>query len=182
MALHWLPNELDSSDSGANECIERIRLGISASEFGYKTQALAAHVLLQLGYQIEAINQRGHPDIVALRDGREFRFEVEAEVTRPRPRKLTDADLSSLIAIPNVVGYYALAIYFPHPYWVLVPALKLVGRDLSYSNMLLEALSDRVYSTEWTREHLELLQNACRQIRLSTFGHLSQMALEGQRL
>ena len=166
----------------ASECIDRISSSISPSEFGYKIQVLAAHVLLRLGYRIDAVNRSGHPDIVAIRDKREFRFEVEAEATGPRLRKLTGADLASLTEVPNVIGYYALAISFPTPYWVLVPVSKLTGRDHPSPNILLEALSDKEYSAEWTREYIELLQDACRQIRLASFGDLSRMALSGRGL
>lgn len=166
----------------ASECIERIRTGISPAEFGYKIQALAAHVLLRLNYQVDEVNPSGHPDIVATKDGREFRFEVEAEVIGPRPRKLTDADFAMLTETSNVVGYYALAISFPKPYWVLVPATKLIRRNFPSSNMLLEALSDKAYSEEWTYEYVRLLHSACRQIRLASFSGLSKMAMEGHRL
>ncbi len=166
----------------ANECIERIRSDISPSEFGYKIQALAAHVLLRLNYRVDEVNPSGHPDIVATKNGREFRFEVEAEVTGPRPRKLTDADFAMLTETSNVVGYYALAISFPKPYWVLVPAKKLIRRNFPSSNMLLEALSDKAYSEEWTYEYVRLLHSACRQIRLASFSYLSQMAIAGHRL
>ena len=166
----------------ASECIERIRSSVSPGEFGYKIQALAAHVLLRLGYRIEAVNRAGHPDIVAVRDGRELRFEVEAEASGPRPRQLTDADFASLLETPNIVGYYALTISCPKPYWVLVPASKLVRRTLPGANMLLEALSDKEYSAEWTREYVGLLQSACRQIRLASFSDLCKMALEGHGL
>ena len=170
------------TDSNAKECIERIYSSASSGEVGYKVQALAAHVLLRLGYQIKEVNHSGHPDIVAIRDGREFRFEVEAEVTGPRLRKLTEADLASLMEGPNVVGYYALAISSPEPYWVLVLASELAIRNSPSSNVLLEALSDREYSAEWTREYVRLLQNACQKIRLTPFSKLSCMALEGNPL
>ena len=166
----------------ASECIERIRSSVSAVEFGYKIQAVAAHILLRLGYRIEAVNRAGHPDIVAIREGREFRFEVEAEAFGPRPRQLTAADFASLTEAPNIVGYYALAISFPKPCWILVPASKLVRRTRPSANMLLEALSDKEYSAEWTREYVRLLQNACRQIRLASFSDLCKMALEGHGL
>ena len=166
----------------AIECIERIRSGISAVEFGYKIQALAAHVLLRLDYRIEAVNRAGHPDIVAIRGEREFRFEVEAEAFGPRPRQLTAADFASLIETPNIVGYYALTISFPKPYWVLVPASILACRTRPSANMLLEALSDKEYSAEWTREYVGLLQDACRQISLASFSDLCKMALGGQKL
>ena len=168
--------------SGASECIERIRSGISPAKFGYKIQALAAHVLLRLSYRVDEVNHSGHPDIVATKDGREFRFEVEAEVTGPQPRRLTEADLDSLTKAPDVVGYYALAISFPTPYWVLVSASRLVNRNFPSSNMLLEALSDKAYSAEWTYEYVRLLHSACRQIKLASFSDLSQMALAGHGL
>ena len=173
---------MDSSgDAQATECIEHIRHSVSSSEFGLKIQALAAHVLLRLGYEISAVNQYGHPDIVAVRNGNEVRFEVEAEAGSPRLRQLTDADFESLIGVRNATGYYALAISFPKPYWVLVPASKLVGRPPS-PNILMEALSDATYSEEWTREYVGLLKDKCRLIRLMVFSDLSRMALDGQGL
>ena len=154
---------------------------VPPNEFGYRVQGLAAHVLIGMGYQIGAVNQSGHPDIVAVKDGMEFRFEVEAEVGRPRLRQLTDADFSSLTEVPNAVGYYALAISVPTPYWVLVPALKLIDRPPS-PNILFEALSDKEYSAEWTREYIKLLDGACRRIGLASFADLRQMALNGRRI
>ncbi len=167
-----------NGDRRPTECVERIRSGITSGEFGYKVQALAAHVLLRLGYRIEAVNQSGHPDIVAIRDDVEFRFEVEAEVGRPRPRKLTDDDFASLMEVPDGFGWYALAISFPKPYWVLVPASKLYSRTRPTSNILLEALSDKIYSAEWTSEYLRLLNTSCRRVTLADFRKLSKLALE----
>ncbi len=164
----------------SRECIERIRAGISDEAFGYKVQALAAHVLLRLGHQIGAVNQSGHPDIATTKDGREFRFEVEAEAKRPRLRKLTNADFASLLEVTDGAGYYALAVSFPKPRWVLVPVIKLVGRTRASPNMLLEALSDKDYSHEWTREYQHLLHDACRQIRMASFGTLCEMAITGR--
>ena len=163
----------------AIECVERIRSSSSESAFGYKIQAIAAHVLLRLGYRITAVEHQGHPDIIAIKDGREFRFEVEAQATGPRPRRLTDADFTALTGTPIVVGYYALAISFPEPTWVLVSASKLVDRTRPCPNELLKALSDEQYSAEWTREYVSLLQGACRRIMLASFDDLRQMALAG---
>ena len=89
-------NTDDQVTSRARECVGQLLSTMTASEFGYKVQVLAAHVLSRLGYGIDAINQSGHPDLVAAKDGREFCFEVEAEVERPRMRWLTEADLKSL--------------------------------------------------------------------------------------
>ena len=147
----------------ASGCIENLRLSVSSLEFGYKVQALAAHVLLRLDCRVEEINRSGHPDIVATRGIEELRFEIEAEVVGSRPRQLGDDDFASLIKMSGVIGYFALAISFPTPRWILVPAERLVGRKPS-SNVLLEALSDRDFSEAWTYEYINLLSEECRRI------------------
>ena len=163
------------------ECINSIRNSISATEFGYKIQALAAHVLLRLGCEITAINQFGHPDIIAINDGKELHIEVEAEVGNPRLRQLTEADFQSLLNIRNVTGYYALAISVPKPYWIVAPVKDIVGRQ-PIPNILMEALSDAVFSEEWTREYVAMLRDKCQLIKMASFRTLSAMALAGRPL
>ena len=165
----------------ASECIEDMRLSVSPTGFGYIVQALAAHILLRLDYQVTAINQIGHPDVVAARGGQELRFEVEAEVGRPRSRQLADEDFASLIDSSDAVGYFALAISFPTPRWVLVPAERLLRRKSS-PNVLLESLSDRDFSDAWTFEYLNLLNDQCHRIRRVSFPMLRASALAGRGL
>ena len=165
----------------ATDCIEQMRLSVEPSELGYKVQALAAHVLLRLDCQLREINQYGHPDIVATRGPEELRFEIEAEVSGPRLRQLTDEDFPSLIDSTGAVGYYALAVSFPTPRWIVVPAYRLKGRRPS-SNVLLEALSDRDFSDAWTFEYLNLLHKECRRIRRASFATLCAEAMAGRGL
>ena len=165
----------------AAACIEDIRLNVRAAEFGYKIQALAAHVLLRLSFQIHAINPSGHPDIVATRGTERYHFEIEAEVGRPRSRRLHDEDFASLVGVPGVLGYFALAIGFPTPRWVLVPAERLQSRNPS-PNVLLESLSDKALSDAWTTEYQELLSKECRGILESSFATLCERALTGNGL
>lgn len=165
----------------ASECIEELRLSISSAEFGYRVQAFAAHVLLRLDCRIREINQLGHPDIVAIRGPKELRFEIEAEVSGPRPRQLTDEDFASLLNSSGTGGYFALAIAFPTPRWIVVPAERLRGRRPS-SNILLEALSDRDFSDAWTSEYLKMLNDQCRRIQRASFAALCERALSGRGL
>ena len=165
----------------ASAYIEDMRLNVSPAEFGYKVQALAAHVLLRLNYRVEKINQSGHPDIIVSRSMEELRFEIEAEVSGPRPRKLTDEDFASLIDLSGAIGYYALAISFPTPRWVVIPAERLKNRKPS-SNVLLEALSDRSFSAAWTFEYLKLLNEEGRRIQRASFTTLCERALAGRGL
>ena len=165
----------------ASDCIDSLHLSVSSGEFGYKIQALAAHVLLRLNFGVEEINRSGHPDIVATRGMRKLHFEVEAEVARPRLRKLTDDDFDALTELPGGVGYFALAIGFPIPRWVVVPAERLKDRRPS-SNVLLEALSDAEFSNAWTYAYIDLLNRECRRIRRTSFRELCERALEGRGL
>ena len=166
----------------AKDCVDRLLSESTAVEFGYKMQALAAHVLLRLGYRIKEVNQSGHPDITAFRDGSEYRFEIEAQVSYPRPRQLEAADIESLADVPDGFGYYALAISFPKPYWVVVPVFKLADRKHPSSNVLLEALSDKQYSAEWTAEYWDMLSASCHEITITSFSRLSELAVSGNRL
>ena len=95
-------------------------------------------------------------------------------------RKLTDADFASLTGTPGVIGYYALAISFPNPRWLLVEATRLANRVRSSPKALLEGLSDRSMSAEWTHEYVTLLSAACRQIKLASFDAICQRALAGR--
>ena len=166
----------------AKNCIDYLLSESTAVEFGYKMQALAAHVLLRLGYRIEEINQAGHPDITAFKDGNEYRFEIEAQVGNPRPRQLEAADIESLTGVPDGFGYYALAISFPHPYWVVVPVSRLAVRKRPANNVLLEVLSDKRFAAEWTAEYQNMLSASCRRIDVVSFSGLRGLALAGRGL
>ena len=176
-------NAPDYAEAAARDCLDTLLLELSPPEFGNRMQAVAAHILLRLGYYIEAVNRTGHPDIIAWREGLEYRFEVEAQVTGPRPRQLETADFAALLNTPNAQGYYALAVSpTRRPRWLLVPAARLVNRQLPSPNALLEALSDRDYSAAWTAEYHRLLQQSGRIIRQTPSSELGQRAVEGKRL
>ena len=154
----------------------------SATKFGFKMQAIAAHILLRLNHHVVQVNHTGHPDIVSVRDGIEYRFEVEAEVHGPRKRALTPADVAGLMGGHGAVGYFALAVSFPKPYWVLVPITALDRRTTASGNALLGALSDKDLSKAWTQVHHRLLEDSCEAIRRRSFEDLVQLALTGRPL
>ena len=112
----------------------------------------------------------------------EYRFEVEAEVSGWRKRLLTSEDVAGLVGSQDVIGYFALAVSFPKPYWVLVPTAVMDRRRAALGNALLEALSDKQLSKAWTQAHLALLQESGRVVRERSFEHLTQLALAGRAL
>lgn len=165
----------------AARCIDDLRLRLSAPEFGYKLQAVAAHVLLRLNFEVQDIRRSGHPDIIATRGVDEYRFEIEAEVVGSRARQLKSADFESLLDVPRAVGYFALAISSPRPRWVIVPADRLVDRK-PCRTVLLDVLSDIAFSHAWTHAYTDLLSDKCRRIRRATFRSLCEGALAGDGL
>ena len=173
------PSADDIAD--AVDCLGRLQMRVSPGEFGYRIQALAGHVLLGLGHRIIEINQRGHPDVVSIKDGQEFRFEIEAEVIARRPRMLTASDFDGLIET-NIKGYFAVAVSFPQPRWVLVAASRLHQRKSPAGVALLKALSDKEFSSDWTNEYVLLICRSCRDVIDRSFDQLVQRALDGRGL
>ena len=165
----------------AKACLDRLLLESDDQAFGFKMQAVAAHILLGLGHTVLDVKRVGHPDIVTLKDGVEHRFEVEAEVRGHRKRVLEEADFVGLTAT-DAVGYFALAVSFPRPYWVVVPVRELIDRRASSGNATLEALRDPYLSEAWTDNHLDLLARSCRVVRERSFEQLARRAKEGRAL
>ena len=165
----------------AVECLKRLRSKTSTGEFGYRMQALAAHVLLGLKHRVEAINARGHPDIVSFEGGQEFRFEVEAEVIGVKKPMLSSSDFAALMK-PGVAGFFAFAVRLPRPRWIVVPAHPLSRRKRPASRALLEALSDKTFSADWTRVYLSMIERSCREVLDRSFDQLSQRAIDGRAL
>ena len=182
MDRHWLSSESNLDEHAvAADCLARVRSRVSPGEFGYRIQALAGHVLLGLGHSIVEVKQKGHPDLVSVKDGQEFRFEVEAEVVGRKKRMLTPSDFEGLIDT-SVEGYFALAVSFPRPFWVLVPASRLVQRELRAGTALLKALSNKEFSCEWTNEYASLISRSFRDVVDRSFDQLVQRALDGRGL
>lgn len=150
-------------------------------EFGYKIQALAAHVLLRLNHRVTTVNATRHPDVVTVKGEREFRFEVEAEVSGVKKALLTPADFAGLLS-PGGFGFFALAVSFPRPFWVLVPAESLARRNKPAGHALLKALSDKAFSSAWTHEYVSLLGRSCRDVLDRSFDQLVQRAIDGRAL
>ena len=161
--------------------MDRLLLESDDKAFGFKMQAVAAHILLRLGHTVFEVNRLGHPDIISCAEGVEYRFEVEAEVHGHRKRILGDADFAGLTGTA-ALGYFALAVSFPRPYWVVVPVEELIDRGTPSGNATLEALSDTYLSDAWTKSHLDLLGTSCRTIRERSFEQLARRAVEGRTL
>ena len=182
MGPSWSQSTSSPGHANVVDCLTRLRSKSSATGFGYKMQALAAHVLLAMNHRVVEVKRTSHPDIVSVKDGQEFGFEVEAEVLGNRKRMLTSSDFKGLTGSAGVIGYFALAVSFPKPYWVLVPARRLARRNLPSGNALLEALSDKEFSSEWTHAYFALVDRSCKEMLDWSFEQLVQRAKSGAGL
>jgi hypothetical protein len=168
----------------AGRCLQTMREAVELSEFGFRIQGLAAHVLLRLGAQVLEVNSQGHPDIVAETERGSIRVEVEADIHGSRPRLLTIEDLDGIAPQKTIdKGYFALALCGPYPQWLLVEHSRLLRRHgTPASPAILKALSDAEASEQWTSEFIKLLLTHCQHLPVYSFDLLARRALEGRPL
>jgi hypothetical protein len=175
----------DDTHWEAGKCLETLRGAVKPSEFGFRIQGLAAHILLRLGARVLQINTQGHPDIVAEIERGLMRIEVEADIHGScAARLLTEEDLDA-IAPRRITdrGYFALALCGPYPRWLLIEYSRLRRRrQTPASPAILQALSDVEASERWTAEFIALLLTHCRHLPAYSFDFLARQALEGKSL
>ena len=176
-----LDSHLSKPEEQASACYDRLREYRQASELGYLCQALAAHILLRLGFVIREIATTGHPDIVAYHGETEFRFEIETQVGKPRLRQLTTQDFKGLISSRSV-GYFGLLQPGTPPKWTLVDVARLVRRSGTIPQSVLHSLKDKDQSDSWTSEMTGLLAGSCRLLEVVTYEELRCQALDGRGL
>jgi hypothetical protein len=174
----------DDTHWEAGKCLEALRGTVELSEFGFRIQGLAAHIMLRLGARVLEVNRQGHPDIVAEFDRGLMRIEVEADVYGTRARLLTKEDLDAIAPRRTTdKGYFALALCGPYPRWILVDYARLCRRHgVPASPAILHGLADAEASNQWTAEFIALLVTHCRDLPAFTFGFLARRALEGRPL
>lgn len=87
----------------------RLRAEVGPIEFGYRAQALFAHVLKQIGASVVDIRSQGHPDIIVRLDGRLTRIEVEVASLAERYHVIKADDAGGVAPINHdEQGYLAV--------------------------------------------------------------------------
>lgn len=152
-------------------------LSVSASELGYRMQALLAETLATMGAGIDAVARAGHPDVMARIGGRVLRIQVKA--TR-QPRFSIDADDVEGIRpqSPQEDGYIAVLDLRPPMTWICVSharARVLVGRTVPLA--MLGSMADAQFSAQCTQACAQLLLEQRSSIEAFTFSLLRKRAL-----
>lgn len=171
----------DTKHWEAGKCLETLKEAVELSEFGFRIQGLAAHVMLRLGFRVLQVNSQGHPDIVAEIERGLIRIEVEADTQGFRARALTEEDLDGIEPGRTTdKGYFAVVLCGPYPRWILVDYARLRRRrGTPASPALLQALADTEASKQWTAEFIKLLVSNCQHLPVFSFDFLTKQALEG---
>ena len=152
-------------------------LRVSASELGYRAQALLAETLAQMGVGIGAVARAGHPDVTARMGGRVLRIQVKA--TRQRSFSLDAEDVEGIRPLsPQEDGYLAVLDLGPPMTWICVRharAQVLVGRTVPLA--MLKSMEDAQFSSQCTDTCVELLIEHRASIEAFTFALVRKRAL-----
>lgn len=152
-------------------------LDVSASELGYRAQALFAETLARMGATIDAVARAGHPDVTAQIGGRLLRVQVKA--TRQYSFSLTAEDLKGIRPrSPQEDGYLAVLDLAPPLTWTCVRYVHLralLGRQVPLA--MLKSMADAPFSSQCTGSCVQLLIEHRASIEAFTFSLLRKRAL-----
>lgn len=152
-------------------------LRVSASEFGYRAQALFAETLARMGAAIDAVKRAGHPDVIARIGGRLLRIQVKA--TRQRSLNLNTEDAEGIRPLSRYEdGYLTVLDLGPPMRWICVHHARiqvLVGRTVPLA--MLESMEDTQFSSQCTDICAQILSEHQASIEAFTFALMRKRAL-----
>jgi len=166
--------------------LDSLRASIGDSEFGYRMQALFAHVLLELGATIIEVNQQGHPDIKSVKDGQTTLFQIKS-ITHGYAGWIITVSPTDIAGIrpsrPDEVGYFAVLDCAIPVSWVVSEYSSIRRHETcAVSIETIRASSDSELSRECSRIFAELLMGHKDNLHLLTFRILRDRALRGELL
>lgn len=166
--------------------LDSLRASIGDSEFGYRMQALFAHVLLELGERITGINQQGHPDIKSVKEDRTALFQVKSIAHNYAGGFLivSPEDVAGIQpSRPDEIGYFAVLDCATPVSWVVCGYEAIRRHEKCSVNIeTIRATADLKFSKECTEVFADLLMSHKSSLHLLTFGILRDRALRGEPL
>lgn len=153
---------LPSNRSGfaAKPTLDSLRKQHGHGEFGYRMQAIFAHVILRLGGKILEVNAQGHPDVRAVLGDRELVVQVKtsSHSWAGSMFEMNSSDFSGIGCAGRREGLLAFLDCAEPVRWIMVRsdrARAFVGRLVHVST--LQAESDEALSEDCTEEFLEII-------------------------
>jgi hypothetical protein len=165
--------------------LDSLRSKTSDSEFGYRVQALFAHVLGRLGYAIIEVNAHGHPDV----KGRAGDIVLAAQVksiTHSSASTMFTLGEPDLVGIRQTAGYQGVlaALDCAAPVgWSVVRSERLdlhLNRPVHIAT--LRAEQDEQLSQDCTREFLDMVLMPNSKALELPFELLARRAMRGEFL
>ena len=155
------------------------------AEFGYRVQAIFAHVLLRLGAKVIEVNAQGHPDVRAELGARTFVVQVKT-ASHHGPYYQLQVNREELLGIKSVGdcrGYLAVLDCAVPVGWLMLSdghAADFVERPARIATI--RALCENPLSLECTDVFLDLIIAEQHRLPHLSFRLLADRALRGEPL
>jgi len=143
----------------AGQVLTDLRSYVADSEFGYRIQALLAHVFVRLGGQVHRISSQGHPDIELVLSGRTLLIQVKAVSGRQRKFSIDPSDIQGIKPSDSrSLGYLALLDCSTPIRWMLIEHSLLVRQSQSSTSLVtLRAMANKRISEDCTTEFVNIV-------------------------
>jgi hypothetical protein len=172
-------------DFAVKDILDDLRAACGDSEFGYRMQALFAHVILRLNGRVIEINAQGHPDIRAWLGRRELLIQVKTFWHRYPTSvfELSTEDVGGIQATGEREGILAVLDCAVPVRWNVVPADRAASlTGFAIPAATLRADSNRSLSEDCTAEFLGIVLNTGDKLRNLTYRLLRRRALRGESI
>lgn len=163
----------------AAKLLAALSIDAGVSVFGPVVQALFAHVLLRLGWNVLDLKHPGHPDIRAVLAGNTYNIEVETASRKTLPRQLEQRDLEVLqVRGEGEYGYFCVLDCGPPIAWLCVDVASLGLRATEELRLsLLRGYSSPALSSDCTAEFSRLVISEARNLHRLSYSQLRQEVL-----
>jgi hypothetical protein len=167
------------------EILLELRVEGSDSEFGYRMQALFAHILIRIGCHIDQINTHGHPDIRATRGDREVIVQVKTVLHSSAGTvfDLSQSDFAGISKLGRRDGFLAVLDCAEPAQWILISsdrAATLLTGPVRIATLV--AVREREMSVDCTEEFEQIVRSYASDLRNLSYGLLRDRALQNQPL
>jgi hypothetical protein len=160
--------------------LQELRNRCGDAEFGYRVQALFAHIVMRLGWNVVEINAQGHPDIRARIRDHELLIQVKSVSHRTSGSmiELSSSDVAGIAALGRRSGWFVVLDCAPPVEWIVVTGSRakwLLGKPI-YLPML-RANSDALVSADCNEYFGEIVSANRARLPNLTYGVLRRRAL-----
>ena len=158
--------------------LRHLRAEVGDVEFGFRAQALFAHVLKQIGAYVVDVRHKGHPDIIVRLRGRLTRVEVEVASMGERYHVIKADDAKAVASTARGEQGYLAVLDIAEPVrWAPIEYSRFRHQLGRRPLATLHALADRELARECNEAFAEIVIGAAERLPALTFHLLRERAL-----